>query len=55
MTVQELRALKVDLLDTIHEIAGEPIPDIEEARRHVEEIFSVLETELGKETRTPAR
>lgn len=56
MTVQDIRAFKVDLLDTVHELATEPVPNTEEIRHKIEALFSELEKQLGKkETGTTAR
>lgn len=38
MTLKELRDVKVELLDTVHTFATEPVPDLEGARQHVDEI-----------------
>lgn len=55
MTVQELRAFKVDLLDEINTLANEPVPNTDEIREQVESLFAKLEAEIGKETRTSSR
>lgn len=50
--VQELRKLKVEILDDIHEMSEDPIPDVESIRRKVEDLFSTLEAEIGEKTRS---
>lgn len=55
MTVQEIRAFKVDLLDEINTLATEPVPNDEEIRAKVNEFFSRLEAEQnGQEKGTSA-
>ena len=49
MDIAELRRFKVDLLDEIHELGTEPVADLEGVRRKVEDFFSKLEAESGKE------
>jgi len=55
MTVQEIRAFKVDLLDEINTLATEPVPNTEEVKRQIDDFFSRLEESVGeKETGTTA-
>ena len=53
MTPAEIRSLKVELLDDIHELAPEPVADAEAVRQMVEAFFT-LEEEIGEKTRTTA-
>lgn len=45
MTVQEIRAFKVDLLDSIKTLATEPVPNDDEIKAEVEAFFGRLEKE----------
>ena len=49
MTVRELQAFKVDLLDEINILATEPVPNTEEIKQKVDELFLKLEAVIGQE------
>jgi hypothetical protein len=52
MTRQELHDSKVELLDMIHELATEPVADLEAAKAKVDEFFERLEAESGEKRQT---
>jgi hypothetical protein len=54
MTRSELTAAKVNLRDSIHTLASEPVSDLDGIEAEVEELFSRLEAEVGEEEGTPA-
>ena len=49
MTSQELAQVKVDLLDSIHDLA-DPVPDLDAVKGQVEDLFRKLEAH-GEEAR----
>jgi hypothetical protein len=48
MTPAEIRDFKVALLDDIHGMSTEPVPDIESVKLRVDEFFTKLEAEFGE-------
>jgi hypothetical protein len=51
MDRDELRAAKIELLDDLHELATDPVADLEPVRQRVEALFARLESENGEEKR----
>jgi hypothetical protein len=49
MTPQEIREFKLELLDSVHELATEPVADLDGVKQRVEEFFAQLEADSGKE------
>ncbi|MCA1585550.1 MAG: hypothetical protein LC791_12555 [Acidobacteria bacterium] len=54
MNIQEIRAFKIDLLDEIHEMSQDPIPDIDAVKATVENLFVKLEASCGERDDTTA-
>jgi len=48
MTLTEVRDFRVELLDAVHEMASEPVPDLESVRAPVEGFTRRLEEEIGE-------
>jgi len=48
MDVAESGRFKVELLDDIHELATEPVGDLEGVRQRVEDFFVKLEADDGE-------
>jgi len=49
MTIAELREAKHEILDNIHTLAQEPLPDLEAIKSKVDSFFAKLEEDNGEE------
>ena len=48
MTHTELKEAKIELLDAVHELASDPIPDLEAVKDKIDEVFKKLEEAYGQ-------
>lgn len=48
MNRTELAEAKIELLDAVHELASDPIPDLDAVKAKVEEVFKRLEEAYGE-------